>query len=154
MTNGKVNVFVRCVNASETINDVLIREHFGEFVEEDYISNYNYLMRKTQHDNGIDDDDNFIDPMVIDYFNEENGIEVEAPPVLKCRSKLKLKGPYSSLSIDMYGLTEATRIAKVVIDKHSVNSVILENDPQVYAKSYYISYHYKCTLINYICFIS
>lgn len=125
-----MNAFVRCVNASETINDVLIRKHFGEFVEEDYISKYNHLMRKTQQDNVVSDD-NFIDPMVKEYFNEENGIEVEEPPIPKCRSKLKLKGPYSSLSIDMYGLTEATRIAKVIIDKHSVNSVILENDPQV-----------------------
>lgn len=125
-----MNVFVRCVNALETINDILIREHFGEFVEEDYISKYNHLMRKTQQDNCMNGD-NFIDPMVKDYFNEENGIEVEPPPIPKCRSKLKLKGPYSSLSVDMLGLTEATKCAKVVIDKHSVNSVILENDPQV-----------------------
>lgn len=130
-----MNVFIRCPNSSDTINDVLIREHFGEFVEEDYISKYNHLLRRTQQDNNCindDNNDNFIDPMVKDYFNEENGIEVEPPPVQKCRTKLKLKGPYSSLSIDMHGLTQATKIAKVVIDKHSVNSVILENDPQVY----------------------
>lgn len=125
-----MNVFVRCSDSSDTINDVLIREHFGEFVEEDYISKYNHLMRKEQQDNRINVD-NFIDPMIEDHFNEENGIEVEPPPIPKCRTKLKLKGPYSSLSIDMHGLTESTKIAKVVIDKHSINSVILENDPQV-----------------------
>lgn len=130
-----MNVFVRCPNAPDQINDILIREHFGEFIEEDYISKYNHLMRKTQQDdnclNDVDVNDNFIDPMVKDHFNEEDGIDVEPPPIPKCRLKLKLKGPYSSLSIDMHGLTEATRIAKVVIDKHSINSVILENDPQV-----------------------
>lgn len=129
MTNGKVNVFARCVNASETINNILIREHFGEYVEEDYISKYNHVMRKTQQDNGITD--NFIDPMVKDYFIENMVTEIEPPPIPDCRSKLKLKGPYSSLSIDVYGLTEATKSAKVVIDKHSINSVLLENDPQV-----------------------
>lgn len=127
ITNGKVNAFIHFSNTSDTINDILIREHFGEFVEEDYISKYNHLMR---HDNA-GNDDNFIDPMVRDCFNEENGIEVEPPPIRQCKVKLKLNGPYSSLSIDMLGLTEATRTAKVVVDKHSINSVILENDPQV-----------------------
>lgn len=108
----------------------MIREHFGEFVEEDYISIYNHSMRKSHCLNGTTTE-NFIDPMVREYFNEKNGVEVEPPPVVQCKKKLKLKGPYSSLSIDMHGLTEATRIAKVVVDKHSINSVILENDPQV-----------------------
>lgn len=108
----------------------MIRENFGEFVEEDYISKYNHLLRKSQREN-ITKADNFIDPMVRDHFNDEIGIEVDPPPTLKCKQKLKLKGPYSSLSLNMHGLTEATRIAKVIVDKHSVNSVILENDPQV-----------------------
>lgn len=130
VTNGKANVFVCCPNTPDRINDLLIREHFGEFVEEDYISNYNHLMRKSQQDD-IKNDDNLIDQWAIKYFNEQNGIDVEPPPIPKCKLKLKLSGPFSSLSIDMRGLTEATRIAKVVIDKHSINSVMLENDPQV-----------------------
>lgn len=131
VTNGKANVFVCCPNTSNTINNKLICEHFGEFVEEDYISKYNHLIRKSRQDD-CTNDDNFIDPMVKDYFNDENGIdEVEPPPIPECKIKLKLKGPYSSLSVAMHGLTEATRIAKVAIDKHSINSVILENDPQV-----------------------
>lgn len=133
-----MNAIVRCVNAPETINDALIREHFCELIEEDYISKYNHLIRKTQQDSGMNAE-NLIDPMVASYFIEENGIEeVEPPPIPMCRSKLKLKGPYSSLSINMYGLTEATKSAKVVIDKYSINSVLLENDPQV------------CELLGYI----
>lgn len=146
MTNGKVNAFVRCVNAPDTINNALIHEHFGEFIEEDYISKYNHLMRKTHQDNGTNID-NLIDPMVENYFIEENGIEVEPPPIPKCRSKLKLKGPYSSLSINMYGLTEATKSAKVVIDKYSINSVLLENDPQV---SKMLCYNWQSIII--ICY--
>lgn len=131
VANGKANVFVCCPeNTSHTINDLLIREHFGEFVEEDYISKDNHLMRRSQHDN-VNNNVNCVDPMVRDYFNEENDNEVEPPPIPKCKSKLRLKGPYSSLSIVMHGLTEATRNANVIVDKQSINSVILENDPQV-----------------------
>lgn len=113
----------------------MIREHFGEFVEEDYISNYNHLIRKSQQDTHMISGkiDNYIDPMCKEYLMEEteNKITVEPPPYGKFKTKIRLKGPYSSLAIEPYGLTEATRNAKVVIDRHSVNSVMLENDPQV-----------------------
>lgn len=130
MTNGKVNVIIRRPNSSDTINDLMIREHFGEFAEEDYISKYNHSMRKSQLDN-VTNSDNFIDPMVGYHFNEQNCIEFDPPPTPNCREMLRLKGPYSPLSINMHGLTEATRNASVIVDKHSINSVILENDPQV-----------------------
>lgn len=130
MTNGKANVFIQCPETKVRINDILIREQYGEFVEEDYISNYNHLMRKSQRDLG-DTVDNFIDPMCKDYFLEENCDEVEPPPNSKCRSKLKLRGPYSSLSVESHGITEATRKGQVVIDRHSINSVMVENEPQV-----------------------
>lgn len=130
MTNGTANVFVRCQDVKGTINEILIDKNFAEFIEEDYISKYNHLMRDQQRQDPLKMD-NFIDPMVIEHLKDENTIEIEPPPSIDCAKKLKLDGPYSSLSISTYGLTEATKNAKIRIDRHSVNSIMLENDPQV-----------------------
>lgn len=134
VTNGKANVFVH-LDSKEKLNDILIRKHFGEFVEEDYISNYNHVMRTTQLECQMANEtfDNYLDPMCESYLMEENMNDINAPLVHNMKSKkmLKLKGPYSSLSVSPIGLTEATRNATVLVDRHSVNSVMLENEPQV-----------------------
>lgn len=134
VTNGKSNVFVH-LNTNENLNDILIREHFGEFIEEDYISNYNHLTRESQMECQLTSEkyDNYFDPMCESYFLEEWLSDIDPPPLekIKNKTKIKLMGPFSSLSIEPIGLTEATRNAKVVIDRHSVNSIMLENDPQV-----------------------
>lgn len=133
MSNGKANVFIMCPDTQENINAILIRQQYAERIEEDYISNYNHLMRESQLESQMiqGNYDNFLDPMSKEYSTEEYYDEVEAPPFAKCKTKIKLKGPYSSLSIEPHGLTESTRNSSVIIDKHSVNSVILENNPQV-----------------------
>ncbi|XP_055325146.1 probable ATP-dependent RNA helicase spindle-E isoform X2 [Sitodiplosis mosellana] len=142
VTNGKANVFVH-VDSKENLNDMLIHEQFGEFVEEDYISNYNHLMRKSQMECQLTSQnfDNFLDPMCESYFLEESLSDIDPPTFEKMKNKkmIKLKGPYSSLSIEPIGLTEATRNAKVVIDRHSVNSVMLENDPQDITEKYLVA---------------
>lgn len=132
MTNAKANVFVRHLETQENFNDILIGQQFGEFAQEDYISNYNHLMRNSQRERSdYENRDNIVDPMYREYFMDENAVELERPPQSKCKQKLKLKGPYSSLSIEPHGLTEATKNGTVTIDRHSVNSVMLENEPQV-----------------------
>lgn len=135
VTNGKANVFVRHLDTQQNFNDILIGEQFGEFVSEDYISNYNHLMRNSQRERSeYEHLDNNVDPMYQEYFIDENAMKVNPPPPSKCKQKLKLKGPYSSLSIEPHGLTDATKNGTVTIDRHSVNSVMLENDPQVSKK--------------------
>lgn len=132
------------LDKQERLNELLIQEQYGEFVEEDYISNYNHLMRTSQRDSQMTNGkcDNFVDPMCKDYFMEANVIDIDPPPFEQSKRKQKLKGPFSSLSIQPHGLTEATRNAQVIIDKYSVNSVMLENDPQV--SSIYDRYKLSC----------
>lgn len=123
------------LDSNENLNDILIHKQFGEFVEEDYISNYNHLMRKSQkqEQEARGKFDNFMDSMCESYFIEENVSDIEPPPREKFKAKklIKLKGPFSSLSIEPIGLTEATRNAKIIVDRHSINSIMVENDPQV-----------------------
>lgn len=127
------NVFVMCPDTLENLNTILIRQQFGEFVEEDYISNYNHLLRKSQLEIQITHEkfENFLDPMSKEFFMEGSSVEIDPPSAEKCQKRIKLKGPYSSLSIEPYGLTESTRNSRIVVDRYSVNSVMLENDPQV-----------------------
>lgn len=133
VTNGKANVFIRCPDETESMNDILINANHAEYIDEDYISNYNHLSRKSQFDFQAASGkiDNFVDPMTKDHLMEENVIHIDPPPAAMCKTKIKLKGPYSPLSIECYGLSKAARFTKTKIDRHSVNSVMLENDPQV-----------------------
>lgn len=136
-----MNVFVKHPDTQENFNAILIQKQFGEFVEEDYISTYNHLMRSDYQlqQNSANEFNNIIDPMYNEYLTEEYAIEVEPPPIEQCQSKLILKGPYSSLSIETHGLTEATRIGNVMIDKNSVNSVMIENEPQDITAKYLVA---------------
>lgn len=133
VTNGKANVFIRCPDETESMNDILIQANYAEYIDEDYISNYNHLSRKSQFDFQAASGkiDNFVDPMTKDHLMEENVMHIDPPPAAMCKTKIKLKGPYSPLSIECYGLSKAARFTKTKIDRHSVNSVMLENDPQV-----------------------
>lgn len=88
------------------------------------------MLRKTQLESHMPTE-NFIDPMCEEYAKEEHIIDIQPPPIEMCKKRIKLKGPFSSLSVEPHGLTESTRNSKIYIDKHSVNSVMLENDPQV-----------------------
>lgn len=132
LTNGKANVFVKCSD-KEVINNVLVKKNFGEFVDEDYISKHNHLQRKNQRElqRAHSDSENFIDPMCIDHYIDENVMEVESPPRSMCTKRIKLSGPFSPLTSEPYGLSETVKYGTTSIDRYSVNSILLNNDPHV-----------------------
>lgn len=132
MTNGKANVFVRHAGSTENFNEILVSRHYGEYVEEDYISNQNHLLREGMQLMDDTNQKNLVDPSFKEYFDNANIIEIESPPTSMCNLNLKLKGPYNPLELSLIGLSEATKhLSTVAIDRYSVNSVLFENDPQV-----------------------
>lgn len=57
-------------------------------------------------------------------------VPVVPPPKKEiCRSSIILAGPRSPLEIQAYGMTKFTEIKSIKIDSHSVNSILLENEP-------------------------
>lgn len=115
------------------MNDILVKQHFGEYVEEDFLSKTNHIHRKTQREQNLEhiENENFIDPMYLDYlFNKKIDI-VTPPPPSMCNKKFILSGPYSPISSKVCAITEAVKHSTVNIDRFSVNSILMDNDPQV-----------------------
>lgn len=63
-------------------------------------------------------------------FLIENDIPMIKPPKLNRANgrMLQIKGPFSPLQIEVFGLTKNTS-NKIKIHQHSVNHILLENEP-------------------------
>lgn len=66
-----------------------------------------------------------------EFLESEAALEVDAPSQEQCRQEIKLRGPFSPLETRVYVLTEAGSSKDASIDGHSVNSVLLDSNPQV-----------------------
>lgn len=111
-----------------------MKNHFGEYVEEDFVSKTNHIHRNTHREQNLEHskNENFIDPMYLDYlFNKEIDI-VEPPTRSMCNKKFRLSGPYSPISSKVFAITDAIKHSTATIDRFSVNSVLMDNDPQVH----------------------
>lgn len=87
--------------------------------------------------------------MYLDYlFNKKIDI-VEPPPPSMCNKKYRLSGPYSPISSKVFALTEAIKNGTATIDRFSVNSILIDNDPQV--RDANNSYNYN---IKYLCIVN
>lgn len=56
--------------------------------------------------------------------------EVEPPPIQQCKLTMDLKGPFSPLEMKIYSLISTGDHKKVTIDPNSVNTVLLDEEPQ------------------------
>lgn len=66
-------------------------------------------------------------------FEDDNVIEsvdVESPNKSACTKSFHLKGPYSPLEMQIYSVLESGLQKSVSIEGTSVNSVLLDTDPQ------------------------
>lgn len=66
-----------------------------------------------------------------EFLEAEAAIEVEAPSKAQCNLAVKLNGPKSPIETTLCGITEAAKAKTISIDGMSINSVLLDNDPQV-----------------------
>lgn len=153
-TNGKTKVFVKIVGSEGNLNDILVKKHFGEYVKEDFVSKANHIQRKSQREQNLEHstNENFIDPIYLDYFfNKEIDI-VEPPSASMCNKKIRLSGPYSPILSKVFALTEAIKHSTATIDRFSVNSILMDNDPQVRDVSNEITQLLLCMLSTIVLF--
>lgn len=76
----------------------------------------------------------------LDRFLEfEHTPELALPDPSLCVSKIKIKGPISPLEIDIYSVMEAGKRKTISVDSASVNSVLLNNDPQDQTMKYMVA---------------
>lgn len=82
---------------------------------------------------------NFLTQELIRYLQEEDVPTIEPPTKHDGPMRtVTIKGPYSPLEIGLFGLTNnASGVPK--IDDHSVNNVLLENEPNDMSEKYLVA---------------
>lgn len=61
-------------------------------------------------------------------YNDEP--DLEAPRREECREKVDLKGPFSPLETHLFGLTNSSLSKTIRIEQDSINTVLLDAEPQ------------------------
>lgn len=150
--NGVVYAYIKFDGDQTTVNQILIERGLAEYCEENYMSKVNSLTRffiyitlndlillfnqadssqRKYHQEIEQDRLNYFNRNIISYLHNEAAADVEPPPANLCKKVIKLNGPYSPLEIKVSTLSEGGKTKHVDIDRHSVNHILLENDPQV-----------------------
>lgn len=110
----------------KSINQMLIDEGFAHPAEETYLSRLNHDLRlkqktdlPTQSVHGIKQEQEWT----------ENS-DFEAPLPSERHYRTKLRGPFSPLEMRVFGMTRASQGKNIIVEWNSVNSVLLDVEPQ------------------------
>ncbi|KAG7200201.1 hypothetical protein KM043_000633 [Ampulex compressa] len=131
IANSTIALDLICVTKSDdeiNVNKYLIKNEFATWREEDYFSRYNHEQRKRHADLTAEQCE----------FYEEQQYDKSQPPSSypdpplpsECYSNLSLRGPYSPLEIELTHLIAVGSDKKVNVSGTSVNSVLLDTDPE------------------------
>lgn len=107
-----------------TLNQWLIDQGYAQPAEESYLSKENHEKREL-----CATSDNL--NKILDGGDVEESIyDIESPDVSECNDKIHLKGPFSPLEMRVYGITNSSMGKSVKIETTSVNTVLLDAEPQ------------------------
>lgn len=133
--NGVVSVILKDPD-DFSINTKLINKQLAQRCEENYPSKQDHALRyRTQtFDNpGIDNKkrrNKDISNEMLDYLKNYYEKPLPAPSARLLSRVVTLRGPYSPLESQIHATTRAGSISKPEIERFSVNTVLLDTDPQ------------------------
>ena len=118
---ASVTLLVNGVN----INEHLLTKNYAQLCDESYLSNLDHSKRELAQfrKDIMAPEKEFMNMEVID-FDEET----IPPPKDRCRKIVTLDGPYSTLSVNLYGASSANKMG-VKVESSSVNHIVLDNNP-------------------------
>ncbi|XP_043272288.1 probable ATP-dependent RNA helicase spindle-E [Venturia canescens] len=108
-------------------NDQLIELGFAEAKEEDYQSRCNHGLRERYSDLSVEQRQYYEKLQYTSGFINDS--YPEPPDFGECHTRVKLRGPFSPLEINLTSLAKAGISKRVVIDNTSINSVLLDANP-------------------------
>lgn len=110
-----------------SINQILIDKGFAIKREPDYFSRFNNSLRLCQEDLSDEQCAHYEKLQYSQDFMPD--VYPDAPDASECYRTVNLRGPFSPLEIDLKHLTAAGRDKRVNMATNSVNSVLLDTDP-------------------------
>lgn len=133
VVDGIVNLRLSCFNedkpdCSLDINDHLVELGLADKAEESFLSKYNAKLRERS----IEFEPKHREYLEFLQYDKNFLVQTypEPPPVAECTSVVSLKGPKSPLEISLSTLAVLTSATKVSIEGNSVNSILLDTDPE------------------------
>ncbi|KAK4885271.1 hypothetical protein RN001_001542 [Aquatica leii] len=107
-----------------SLNAWFITRGYAQHAEESFLSKENHLKRMQVAENP----DKLLS-LLQDASNSEDYVSVDLP-VDDCVNALYLKGPFSPLEMQIFSVVASGSNKKAVIEGNSVNTVLLDTDPQ------------------------
>lgn len=131
--NGVASVIIYDKHKS-SINKKLLREQLAQTSEESYPSKQDHALRFyaqnfLKKENEVDANSP-PSQEVLDYLKEFYMNYYKPPPVDLCTKSITLRGPKSPLETKVYAAFRSAEKKNVGIDRQSVNSILLDTDPQ------------------------
>ncbi|KOC61958.1 putative ATP-dependent RNA helicase spindle-E [Habropoda laboriosa] len=136
-----------------SINQCLLEKNFAIKREENYFSRFNHNLRMKNSE--------MSDMQCHHYeklqYSQDYMLDIypDPPPISECLDTVNLRGPFSPLEIKLANLITAGRDKSVKIATNSVNSVLLDTDPEDFSQRLLVagsisqsSYNQNLTLYN------
>ncbi|XP_014672536.1 PREDICTED: putative ATP-dependent RNA helicase TDRD9, partial [Priapulus caudatus] len=122
----RVHLVARLPNGTErSFNEELIKRKFACPVKESYLSEQNHKQREGVQSGLIkevedsEQDDWMTVSVSIDYHSAKK----------QPGSRVQLRGPHSPLEMKIHGMTTISKVRRVIVERDSVNSVLLDSEP-------------------------
>ncbi|XP_047033672.1 probable ATP-dependent RNA helicase spindle-E isoform X2 [Helicoverpa zea] len=128
VVHGVVAIDLLAEGGQLNVNEELIKRGFAVPCEESYESKMNHDLREMAYDlNLAQKRAHNREQMELAYYQLN---EIEPPRAKDCNTDVCLKGPHSPLETTVHTMMYASRDIPVRIEWNSVNSVLLDTEPQ------------------------
>ncbi|KAJ8723946.1 hypothetical protein PYW07_007926 [Mythimna separata] len=128
VVHGVVAIDLLADGGALNVNDELIKRGYAIRCEESYESKLNHDIRENAIDLNLAQKRAYNrEQMEMAYYQLT---EIKPPSAKDCDSDVCLKGPHSPLETTVHNLMYGSRDKPVVIEWNSVNSVLLDTEPQ------------------------
>lgn len=131
--NGIVSVILQDPE-DRSINKKLISHQMAQKCEENYPSKQDHALRyRVQCFEDVVDQKprkKSISNDMLEYLRQFYEKPIDAPPARRLSRMVTLRGPYSPLETTIHATTRVGSINKTDVERFSVNSVLLDTDPQ------------------------
>ncbi|KAL0869154.1 hypothetical protein ABMA27_007445 [Loxostege sticticalis] len=127
VTHGSVAIELLADGGRVSVNQELLDRGYAVPSEESYDSKMNHDLRQMANKLNLAQKRAY-NKEQMEMYREQR--ELEPPNSRDCVADVCLKGPHSPLETTIHNLMYASRDKQVVIEWHSVNSVLLDTEPQ------------------------
>ncbi|KAI8129774.1 putative ATP-dependent RNA helicase spindle-E [Lucilia cuprina] len=131
VVDAVANVFIRVDHT--TFNDILVEKQYARKCDENYLSKIDYdvrLRKQSLSSRYLDEDHMRQNEEYIRSNQLSADFDIPSPPKQLCNKLIKLRGPYSPLETKIFSAVRVGEWKCVQIERESVNSVLLDTDPQ------------------------